>query len=77
MQSHKVIRGAHSNPGTAELQLGIAMANPGTAELQLGILPRRLTVSADTAYRRPYPNTAPQHLRILELGTPARMSTMK
>ena len=25
------------DPGTAELQLGIAMADPGNAELQLGI----------------------------------------
>jgi hypothetical protein len=29
---------AMSDPGTAELQLGIAMSDPGTAELQLGIL---------------------------------------
>ena len=27
------------DPGTAELQLGIAMTGPGTAELQLGIRP--------------------------------------
>jgi hypothetical protein len=26
-----------TDPGTAEFQLGIAMANPGTTELHLGI----------------------------------------
>ena len=30
-----------ANPGTAELQLGIAMADPGVTEPQLGIHARR------------------------------------
>jgi len=52
MRAQESYHCAFTDPGTAELQLGIVMADPGTAELQLGIGPAEIFPTTLKSKRR-------------------------